>query len=77
MWKNAKKWENYEAWFGGHKGYFSLVLGLIKKLTHKLEIAVRPIEPLASLMCKAQLLLKVSLHLLDNEIKLLDKRYVC
>ena len=34
---------------------------------------MRPIEPLTSLMCKAQLLLKVSLHLLDNEIHLLNK----
>jgi hypothetical protein len=33
---------------------------------------VRLIESLVNLMCKAQLLLKVSLHVLDKEIKLLD-----
>ena len=38
-----------------------------------LEIVVRPIEPLANLMCKSQLLLKGSIYLLDNEINLLDK----
>jgi hypothetical protein len=35
---------------------------------------MRPIEPLASLMCKSQLLLKGSIYLLDKEIHLLDNK---
>ena len=53
-----------------------MVLGSIKKLVCRLGIAVRPIEPLVSLMCKSQLLLKGSIYLLDREIHLLNKRYI-
>ena len=71
--KKSRNGENWEAWFGGHKGHFPLVLGSIKKLACRLGIAVRPIEPLASLLCKSQLLLNGFIYLLDREIHLLDK----
>ena len=76
MWKKTKKWGKLGGVILRAKGTFLVGFGFNKKLACKLEIAVRPIEPLANLKCKSQLLLKGSIYLLDRETHLLDKRYI-
>ena len=57
--KRPRNGKNQEVWFGEYKGHFFLVLDSIKKLAYRLGIVVRPIEPLASLMCKFSIVIKM------------------